>query len=320
MKVVRRTMDDDHMIAESVGAATPVTLTEADQQWVDTGAGTRWMIKLRRIVSTFRDPGVAAPGVALILIILLCFLGPIVFNLPSPNVGDLTKGLLPIGTPGHLLGTNNLGNDMLSRVLYGGQASILVGIVATGMGFLIGMTLGAAAGVFGGVLESVIMRVFDALYAFPALIIALAIAAYLGPSIFHTMIAIAAFTIAGFGRLARGQTVRVRNFDYIVAARSSGVSEAKIVFVHVLPNIFSPLVSLAVFNIGAAMVIEAGLSYLGLGIPIPSPSWGNLISSGESYVTKDPSLLYIPSIALFLTVLAITLLSDGFRRRLSLDR
>ncbi|WP_162950268.1 ABC transporter permease [Rhizobium jaguaris] len=306
----------------SLTASVPnrIALSEADREWVATGSRAQWARKFRRLARAFRDPGVAAPAAILLFIVVACFLGPTLFNLYDPNVGSLRQGLLPIGTPGHPLGTNNLGNDLLSRLLHGGQVSILVGIVATGMGFLVGMTLGAIAGVFGGIFEAAIMRIFDALYAFPSLIIALAIAAYLGPSVFHTMIAIALFTVSGFGRLARGQTIRVRNFDYIVAARSSGMPEVKIVFQHVIPNIIPPLISLAVFNIGSAMVVEAGLSYLGLGIRIPDPSWGNLIADAQPYLARDPTLIYIPATALFVTVLAITLLSDGFRRRLAIDR
>lgn len=322
--VMPSTADLSAIKAKRAPAAKPaparVTLSEADLEWVATGARVIWRKKLLRTLRTLRDPGVAMPAAILLFIILGCFFGPIVLGLPDPNIGSLRQGLLPIGSPGHPLGTNNLGNDLLSRLLYGGQVSILVGIVATGMGFVVGMTLGAIAGVFGGVFEAAIMRIFDALYAFPSLIIALAIASYLGPSVFHTMIAIALFTVSGFGRLARGQTIRVRNFDYIVAARSCGMSEVKIVFVHVIPNIIPPLISLAVFNIGNAMVVEAGLSYLGLGIRIPDPSWGNLIADAQPYLSRDPMLIYIPAAALFITVLAITLLSDGFRRRMALDR
>jgi peptide/nickel transport system permease protein len=296
------------------------SLPEPDLRWVASGGRQLWARKLARTLRAFRNSGVAIPGGILLIIVIACFLGPIVLGLPDPNVGSLRQGLLPIGTPGHPLGTNNLGNDMLSRLLYGGQVSILVGIVATGMGFVAGTSLGAIAGVLGGIFEAAIMRIFDALYAFPSLIIALSIAAYLGPSVFHTMIAIAIFTVSGFGRLARGQTVRVRNFDYIVAARSSGVPELKIIFAHVIPNIIPPLTSLAVFNIGNAMVIEAGLSYLGLGIRIPDPSWGNLVADAQPYLSRAPILIYIPAAALFTTVLCITLLSDGLRRRLALDR
>jgi peptide/nickel transport system permease protein len=295
-------------------------LSELDESWIRTGYRARWWIKFVRIGRTFRDPGVAVPAGLLLFIVLACFLGPIAFHIVNPDTGNFADYLKPIGTPGHILGTNELGNDELSRLLHGGQVSILVGVVATGLGFGVGVILGTTAGVFGGFVETVIMRFLDALFAFPGLILALAIASYLGPSVFHTMLAIGFFTVAGFGRIARGQTVRVRNFDYIVAARASGVSRFKIIFGHVLPNVLPPLISLAVFGIGGAMVAEAALSYLNLGIKIPEPSWGNLIQTGEAYVSGDPSLVYLPAACLFITVLAVTLLADGFRRRLALDR
>jgi peptide/nickel transport system permease protein len=256
----------------------------------------------------------------LLFVVLACFLGPTLFNLANPVKGNLADYLKPIGTRGHLLGTDYLGDDELSRLLHGGQVSILVGVVATTLGFAVGLILGATAGVCGGFIEATIMRLLDSLFAFPTLILALAIAAYLGPSVFHTMLAIAFFSLTTFGRLARGQTVRVRNFDYIASARASGVPRIKIIFSHVIPNVFPPMFALAVFGIGGAMVAEAALSYLGLGVPIPQPSWGNMIANGEPYIAHDPGLVYIPAAALFITVLAITMLADGFRRRFALDR
>lgn len=307
------------------GGAVPgddglLVLSELDQEWVRTGRRALWATRAARIGRTFRDPGVAIPGAIFLIVVLACFLGPVILPIANPNVGNLRDYLKPIGSPGHLLGTNNLGNDELSRLLYGGQASILVGVVATAIGSAIGLALGTAAGVIGGLVEAVIMRILDALFAFPGLILALAIAAYLGPSVFHTMLAIAFFSIASFGRLARAQAVRVRNFDYIVAARSQNVSQFKIIFAHVLPNVFTPLFSLAVFNVGLGMVAEAALSYLGLGIQVPQPSWGNLIASGEPYLSSDPALIYLPVGLLFITVLAVTLLADGFRRRFAIER
>lgn len=298
----------------------PASLSAVDEAWVNTGRAARFWIGLRRFSRTFKNLEVAIPGVVVVLIVLLCFLGPIVLGLPNPVKGNVADALKPIGTPGHLLGTDNLGDDVFSRLLHGGQVSILVGIVATGIGFGIGIVLGTAAGVWGGVVEMITMRIFDTLFAFPGLVLALAIAAYLGPSVVHTMWAIGFFGIPGFGRLARGQTVRVRNFDFVIEARAAGVPRHKIIFGHVLPNIFPPLLAVSVFGIGAAMVAEAGLSFLGLGIQIPQPSWGNLISTGQTYLAKNPALVVIPALSLFVTVLAITLLADGIRRQLRIER
>lgn len=297
-----------------------MSLGASDEEWVRVGRRALRQTRLRRVAAAFRDPAVAIPAGLLVFIVIACFIGPILFNLPNPDVGQLTKTFKPFGTPGHLLGTDYLGEDNLSRLLHGGQVSILVGIVATSIAFGIGIVLGTAAGVFRGIVEAVLMRLFDALFAFPGLILALAIAAYLGPSVVHTMWAIGFFGIAGFGRLARGLTVRVRNLDFVVEAQAAGVSRFKITFVHVLPSVFPPLLALSVFGIGGAMVAEAGLSYLGLGIQIPEPSWGNLIANGQTYLEKDPALIFMPSIALFTTVLSIALLADGLRRRLLLSR
>lgn len=273
-----------------------------------------------RFLRTFGDPRVTVPSAILLLIVLACFAGPAVFGLPGPNVGKLSDQLLPVGSRGHLLGTNNLGNDMLSRLLNGGQVSIIVGVTATALGFGIGVVLGTIAGYYRGLTEATILRVFDVLFAFPGLILALAIATYLGPSLWHTVWAIGFFGIAGFGRLARGLTVRIRNLDHVHAARITGARGPAIVFGHILPNIFPPLLTFAIFGIGVAMVAEAGLSYLGLGIQIPNPSWGNLIASAQDYLTSNPSLIILPGVALFITVLCTNLLTDALRDRLGVER
>jgi len=284
------------------------------------GRGDVHRSSFQRFVRAFRDPSVLVPAVILFLVVFFCFAGPPIFGLPNPNQGNFKDDLLPVGSPGHLLGTNQFGNDMLSRLLHGGQVSLFVGIGSTAIGFAIGVILGTLAGFYGGVVDAMLMRIFDVLFAFPGLILALGIAAFLGPSVVHTIWAISFFSLAAFGRLARGQTVRVRNHDYVVAARSSGASAPSIVFGHIIPNVMPPLLAFAMFGIGAAMVAEAGLSFLGLGIRIPQPSWGNLISSAQSYLRNDPMLLVCPAVMLFLTVLAINLLADSLRHRLRLDR
>lgn len=275
---------------------------------------------LERIAYAFRDPAVSLPGAFLVLVIFLCFAGPSIFGLPDPNVGSFKEVLKPIGTPGHLLGTNNLGNDMLSRLLHGGQVSLMVGFISTAISLGVGVVLGCIAGLYGRSVDIVISRIFDMLFAFPGLILALAIAAYLGPSVWHTIFAISFFAIAGFGRLARAQTLRIRSVDYVIAAKTSGASTTRLVLFHVVPNIIPPLTSFAMFGVGVAMVAEAGLSYLGLGIQIPQASWGNLIANSHDYLSSDPALLVIPAALLFLTVLSVNLLADALRRRLQLDR
>lgn len=309
------------VVAEAqVSGAGPGKLGAEDEEWARRPQRAFWGRRLRRLLLAFRDPSVFVPGIIFLLVVLLCFLGPTIFDLPNPNVGNFEAHLLPIGSPGHLLGTNNLGNDMLSRLLHGGQVSLIVGFAATALGFFIGLVLGAVAGVAGGIIETIMMRFFDTLFAFPALIIALAIAAELGPGVSHTIWAISFFTIASFGRLARSQVVRIRNLDYVIAARAAGVSTWRMVFSHVIPNVMAPLLAYAMFSVAVAMIAEAGLSYLGLGIQIPKPSWGNLISSGDPFLASDPALVYMPAAALFITVISVNLLADSLRKRLAVDR
>jgi peptide/nickel transport system permease protein len=295
-------------------------LPDWDESWVVTPPRGIWFAKVKRIARAFRDPAVAIPAAVLLAIILICFLGPIIGGLPDPNAGLLSNALRRPGSSGFLLGTNALGDDMLSRILHGGQVSIVVGVGATAVGMVVGMILGMTAGFTGGFTEAAISRLFDTLLAFPGLILALAIAEFLGPSEFHTIMAISFFGISSYGRLSRSQTLGVRHRDFVTAARANGVPSRKIILGHILPNIFPPLLAYSMITIGVAMLIEAALSFLGLGIRPPQPSWGNLIAAGQLQLTTAPYLVLEPCIALFLTVLSLNVLADSLRLRLALDR
>jgi peptide/nickel transport system permease protein len=297
-----------------------VVLDPWDEEWVLRPPRGMWRAKALRIISAFRDPAVAIPGFLLIAIVLSCFLGPLTGAVPNPDVGNFSDTLLPIGSHGYVLGTNQLGNDMFSRLLYGGRVSIVVGISATAIGTAIGTVIGMTAGYLGGTVEATIMRLLDTLLAFPGLILALSIASFLGASEWHTIMAISVFGVATYGRLARSQTLNIRHRDYVVAARSNGAGARRIIFGHILPNIIAPLLAFAMITVGVAMLIEAGLSFLGLGIPLPQPSWGNMIASGQSYLSNAPQLIIEPSVALFVTVFSLNLLADSLRRRLRIDR
>ncbi|HEY6495907.1 MAG TPA: ABC transporter permease [Trebonia sp.] len=313
-------MSDGVLTGGRSGTELPPQFDAATAAWIATSARRRLRTGTLRFGRALRDPGVVIPAGLLILIVLACFAGPALFGAPSPTVGNLTQYLLPLGSPGHLLGTNQLGNDMLSRMLYGGRVSIEIGLAATAVSLVIGVLLGAFCGYLGGAADMIMMRILDILFAFPNIVLAMAIAAYLGPSVIHTIWAISAFAVAGFGRLARAQTVKIRQLDYVVAARSGGASTWRIVTSHIIPGISGPLMTFALIVVGQAMLIEAGLSYLGLGVPIPQPSWGNLISSAQNYVAQAPQLLIMPAVALFVTIASINLLADGLRRRFALDR
>jgi len=292
-----------------------VALSDADLAWAEGISGPRLRGRLRAAARVALTPSVAIPGLVFAAIVLACFAGPLVFGLPSPNAGTLTDTMKPLGAPGHLLGTNALGNDELSRLLYGGRVSLIVGVGATAISLTVGSLLGMSACYLGGFYEKVIMRLFDTLLAFPSLILALAIADYLGPSLRNTVIAISLFGISQFGRLAWSQTLRIRNRDFVAAPRADGAKGRRIILGHILPNVMPPLLGLALFSVGTAMMLEAGLSYLGLGIAQPNPSWGNMIADGQQYLYQAPRLVIMPCVALVLTIVSLNLTADAVQRR-----
>lgn len=274
---------------------------------------------LARRLRRFRKPAVLVPAVILVLIALLCFLGPTVFGLPPASSGNLSNYLLPIGSPGHLLGTNTFGNDMLAQLLVGGRVSITVSAAATALGLVIGSLIGMVAGYYEGIVGGVLMRVLDVIFAFPDIVLAIAIAAYLGPSMTNAIWAIGFFGIAGFGRIARAQTLRVMHQDFVVAARSSGASAPRILLTHIWPNIAGRVLAYALVALGYAMMAEAALSFLGLGVPTPTPSWGNIIGTNQSYMSVAPQLIWEPAILIFLTIASANLLGDALQEKQARD-
>jgi peptide/nickel transport system permease protein len=260
-------------------------------------------------------PDIAVPGFALAVIIIVCFLGPAVFHLPDPNGGSITSADLPLFSSGHLLGTDQLGNDLLSRILYGGRASLEISVGANLIGLVLGGTLGTVAGYSGGKVDAVIMRCFDVLLAIPSLILAMVIAESLGPGQLNVTIAISFFAIPAFARLAHSAALRIRQQPYILAARLAGTSRWRILFAHLAPNIAPQLLTFSFISVGIAVVIESGLSFLGLSVRPPAPSWGSMIALGQNYMDVDPVLILAPGIALVATVVSLNLLGDALRAR-----
>lgn len=267
----------------------------------------------------FRKPAILIPAVILVLMVLVCFFGPAVFGLPPASSGNLSNYLLPIGSPGHLLGTNTFGNDMLAQLLVGGRISITVAAAATALGLAIGSLIGMIAGYYEGIVGGVLMRVLDVIFAFPDIVLAIAIAAYLGPSMTNAIWAIGFFGIAGFGRVARAQTLRVTHQDFVVAARSSGASTLRILLTHIWPNIAGRVLAYALVALGYAMMAEAALSFLGLGVPTPTPSWGNIIGTNQSYMSVAPQLIWEPAVLIFITIASANLLGDALQEKRARD-
>jgi len=213
----------------------------------------------------------------------------------------------------HWFGTDDLGRDILVRVIYGARASLLAGVISVGIALSIGVPLGLAAGYLGGFPDALIGRMTDAMLACPFLILAIALAAFLGPSLGNAMTAIGVTATPIFVRLTRGQVLAVKMEDYVEAARAVGNPRWRIVFVHILPNIMPALLVQATLSIAAAIIAEAALSFLGLGQQPPDPSWGSMLNSAQRFLVNAPWMAVWPGLAIFLTVLSFNLVGDGLR-------
>ncbi len=235
----------------------------------------------------------------------------------NPDYQDISATLQP-PSAAHALGTDELGRDILSRVMYGGRVSLEVGVVSVGLALVIGVSLGLVAGYWSGSFADLaIMRLMDALLAFPALILALGIVGMMGPSqageFPKAIWAIGIVTIPAYARLTHGQVLSVRERDYVLAARSLGVPDVRLMVRHILPNITAPLIVQSSLGVAAAILTEAALSFLGLGVQPPTPSWGSMLNAGRGYLAIDPWLGFGPGMAIFLTVLGLNFLGDGIR-------
>lgn len=264
-----------------------------------------------------RSLDVAVPAMLLAVVLGACFVWPVVFPVPSPVGGDVLEANLPPLSPGHVLGTDPVGNDIWSRLLYGGRASIEIALAVNGVGLVVGGCLGAFAAYTEGVVDAVIMRLLDMLIAFPSLILALAIAQGLGPSKTNTIWALAFFSVPAFARIARAATLRLREQPFMMAARLSGTKTRRVLVRHIAPNIVPQLVTFGLLGMGIIIILEGALSFLGLGIPPPAPSWGNMIAQGQQSISAYPRYVLMPSAFLFLTVLAFNLLGEALRSRWS---
>jgi peptide/nickel transport system permease protein len=262
-----------------------------------------------------RDLDLWIPGVILAALLIGCFIVPLTGVVPDPMAGDLTQTLRPPLSPGHILGTDTIGRDVMSRILYGGRTSIEVGLAVNVIGVVIGGFIGMLVGFRRGLVDSLIMRVLDVMLAFPALILTIVVATYLGASMLNVIWAISFFSIPAYARLGRAVTLKLREQVYIDAARMSGRGDWAILRRHVAPNVLPQLATYSLLQVGIVVMIEATLSFLGAGEGPAQASWGNMIATGQTYLSTNPALVLVPSAFLFVTVVSLNLLGDGLRTR-----
>ena len=269
----------------------------------------------RRPVSTWRrltrSTG-AMIGLALIGILMFLALTADIVAPQGIDDQDLRKGLFPPSRE-FPLGTDEFGRDMLSRVIHGSRVSLQVGIIATVISGIVGIVLGLMAGYFGGRFDYLICGMVDISWAFPTVLLAIFMIAILGPGLVNVMIAVGVSYWGGFTRVVRGQVLSLREWEFVLAARSLGASDLRIMIQEMLPNIVAPVIVMSTLMMADAILIEATLSFLGMGAQPPIPSWGSILSSGRSYLRLAPWVTFFPGIAIMLTVFGFNLLGDGLR-------
>jgi len=285
-------------------AAFNATLIKTKKEIVET--------PLRRMIRrVLRRKGAIFGLVVIALFLVLAIFAPLLT--PYDPIAQSWTSVRKPPSLAHWFGTDDVGRDILVRVIFGARASLMAGVISIGIALAIGVPLGLVAGYLGGFLDALISRITDAMLACPFLILAIALAAFLGPSLGNAMIAIGVTTTPIFVRLTRGQVMSVKVEDYVEAARAVGNPPWRIALVHILPNILPALLVQATLSIAAAIIAEAALSFLGLGQQPPAPSWGSMLNSAQRFLVNAPWMAVWPGLAIFLTVLSFNLIGDGLR-------
>ena len=229
-----------------------------------------------------------------------------------PDEPEVLNRLKPPSSE-HVLGTDSLGRDIFSRMIWGSRASLNVGFVAMGIALSIGIVLGAVAGFYGGLLDSAIMRFCDLILCFPTMFLILAVIALLDPSIWNVMIVIGLTSWVGVARLVRAEFISLKNRDFVLAAKALGANSSRIILKHLLPNAMAPIVVTGVLGVAGAILVESSLSFLGLGVQPPTPTWGGMLAAGKDHISRVPWLSLYPGLAILITVLSYNLLGEGLR-------
>ena len=284
----------------TAGVAVPVVRSGGRSYWQQVGRRLR------------RDPVTLVCGIVLLLIVTSALAAPWL-GLADPYKTSMIRRLYPIGSPNFMLGTDELGRDMFSRLIYGGRLSLFMGVTPVALALLIGGTLGITAGFMGGRVNMAIMRVMDVFYAFPSVLLAISLSGAMGAGTENTLLSLTLVFIPPICRVSESVTTQVRGFDFVDAARASGASALTIVRVHVLGNVLGPILVYATSLISVAIILAAGLSFLGLGVKPPEPEWGLMLNTLRQAIYVNPVLAALPGVMIFITSICFNMMSDGLR-------
>lgn len=256
-------------------------------------------------------------GIMIAIVALCSLLAPLLSSL-NPNAMDPIHHLLPIGTPGHILGTDQLGRDMYTRLLYGGRVTVVAGLAASLLSTSVGVLLGLTAGYTKGWLDTLIMRSLDVLMGFPFILLAILIVAFAGPSTLHALLAISVANLPFFARIIRSETLKIRSLDFIRAAESLGASHLRIVFRHIAPSLMPYILSTFFMNVGWMITQTSSLSFLGLGTQPPTADWGSMLAEAQNYMSLNPLVAMLPGLAIVFAVVGFNLFGVGLKRYLDI--
>ena len=253
-------------------------------------------------------------GLAIVVfLVLLAVFADFLFDYDEIVIKQNTAIRLQGPSAEHWFGTDEFGRDILARLVHGGRISLVVGVIAVAIALVLGGTLGAISGFFGGKVDMLISRAMDILLAVPSLLLSITIVSALGPSIMNLMIAIAVSSVPGYARIVRSSVMTVRDNEFVEAAKAIGANDAQIIASHILPNCLAPIIVQVSLKVASAILSTSGLSFLGLGVKAPTPEWGSMLSGGRAYLRNAPHLTVFPGLCIMLTILSMNLLGDGLR-------
>ena len=288
------------MVAQALDTVAPAPIEHSEGYWRGV---------VRRLS---RDPVAVGAFAVILALVLIAIFAPLLAP-ADPFKGSMLRRLKPVGTEGFPLGGDELGRDMLSRLIFGARLSLFMGVTPVLAAFVIGSALGIVAGYVGGALNTAIMRTIDVFYAFPSVLLAVALSGALGAGIFNALVSLTIVFVPPIARVAESVTTQVRSRDYVEAARASGAGGLTIVRVHVLGNVMSPIFVYATSLISVSMILASGLSFLGLGVRPPEPEWGLMLNTLRTAIYVNPLVAALPGVMIFITSISFNLFSDGLR-------